>query len=98
MTPTNWREEFDEKFGKAVNIFPSAGQSSLQMDLKDFTTSLLVSLKEQIDATTHTPVDSAAYLDAVRNAKHPFDDGCNHGRETAYAHVEDIISKAIEGK
>ena len=32
-------EEFDEKFGEHLNIDPEVGQSSLQLDIKDFITS-----------------------------------------------------------
>ncbi len=50
-------------------------------------------LQEVIESGKYTPVDAARYIQAVKDAKHPFDDGYNLGREEAYEHVLALLTK-----
>jgi hypothetical protein len=50
-------------------------------------------LRDVIENGTHTPINAERYLRMVKDAKDPFDDGYNLGREEAYEHVLVILTK-----
>ena len=93
MNPKEWQKSFDEKFFVFKN---AAYTEDKKRVIKSFITNLLEAVAVACEETKHTPIDSTAYLEAIRNAKHPFDDGFNHGREVAYEHTANLI-RSLKG-
>lgn len=80
-TPAGWEKEFDEKFGRAVNIFPSSGQSSLQMDIKDF-------IREEITAAEERAYNNGLLEGEVQ--------GLKDGQRDTLEKVKEMIYKGYD--
>lgn len=93
MIPTQWREEFDKKFPRlrTVSSLDQKFADAVHDEYKSFITSLLVSLKDEVGKEKKEQLDK----------NDPDNYGACYaieGHNSALTKVEDIISKAIEGK